>query len=506
MFSQKWLEGYVIDVPYPADFHYFLSPDFLNFCTLLYGVAPPSIKGKFNYLELGSGTGFCINAMAAFYPEGNFYGVDFNPQHIVLSKDIKEEAGLENITFIDKSFEELLSYVDYLPDFDYIVMHGVFAWISHENREILMKLVKKKLKPGGIVYIGYNNMCGWSFRVPFQRFLVDLARLFPDIGSLPKMNMGMRWIKRLEDVGSHYFNLPQVKKTTETLGKESKNYLVHEYLNTTWAPLFFTDVLSYARNAKLSYVGMAEPIWNFEKLIFNDEQLSLLNEVRSPFFKEMLKDYIVGLSFRKDIYVKGATYIASSIILDKLKDVKVVLLQKTEDKKYKIEVPFINRNVNISSALLDILFDILKDGPKSIGEILQDKSIKFNTMELISTLCLLIKGRLINVVDKIRDNKEKCIALNKSVARRSRHSNFFRYMCIPSACSAIFTNLVQRLVYDAVVGEEFSDVDSIISHVITYSNQNVLNLKEEDLEDFCRREVTRCIEEDIPIWEKLGML
>ncbi len=507
MILEQWLDGYVIDIPFPSSFYYFLTPDFLNFCCLVYGVEPPSIKEGFDYMELGCGSGFGISAMAAFYPEGKFYGVDFNPQHISFSQQIKRGAGLQNVVFIEKSFEELLSCLNELPLFDYIVMQGVFAWISHENRKNLMRIVKEKLKPGGIVYIGYNDMCGWSFRIPFQRFLVDFAKLFPDMGSIPKINLGMRWIKRLEDVGANYFNMPQIKRTIEELSKNSKKYLVHEYLNTTWEPLFFTDVLSYVKEAKLTYVGMAEPLWNFEKLIFSDEQISVLEEVRSPFLKEMLKDYLVSLSFRKDIYIKGPEYIPSSLVLQRIKKMKIVLLQNLEDKKYKIELPFVKKNANISPKLLDKIFDMLQDGPKSIGEVLEYSDIGVSKMEILSTICILIKGKVLAIIESIRENKDVCITLNKFIAKKARFSNELKELTVPISCSTIFTNILQRLVYDAVVGEDIKELDSIVSHVLKYLDTKLLNSKEgESTEQFCSREISKCIDEDIPRWERLGML
>jgi len=65
-----------------------------------------------------------------------------------------------------------------LPDFDFITLHGIYSWISPENRRTIVEFMRRKLKPGGIVYISYNCMPGWAGMMPLRRLLVEhtLAR------------------------------------------------------------------------------------------------------------------------------------------------------------------------------------------------------------------------------------------------------------------------------------------------------------------------------------------
>ncbi len=42
--TNEWIEGYVSDVPYTANFYYYQTPDFLNLCILLKGYDPPDLK------------------------------------------------------------------------------------------------------------------------------------------------------------------------------------------------------------------------------------------------------------------------------------------------------------------------------------------------------------------------------------------------------------------------------------------------------------------------------
>ena len=49
-----------------------------------------------------------------------------------------------------------------LPDFDFMVSHGVLSWISPANRQHLVGAVTRRLKPGGLAYLSYNVTTGWT--------------------------------------------------------------------------------------------------------------------------------------------------------------------------------------------------------------------------------------------------------------------------------------------------------------------------------------------------------
>ena len=62
----------------------------------------------------------------------------------------------ENVTFLEQSFAEALTAS--MPRLDFIALHGVWSWISGENRCAIVDFINTKLKPGGVVYISYNAL------------------------------------------------------------------------------------------------------------------------------------------------------------------------------------------------------------------------------------------------------------------------------------------------------------------------------------------------------------
>jgi hypothetical protein len=57
------------------------------------------------------------------------------------------------------------------------------CWISHDNRQVLVDFVRRKLKVGGVMYISYNTLPGWAAFAP-MRHLMTKARSSNDISFL----------------------------------------------------------------------------------------------------------------------------------------------------------------------------------------------------------------------------------------------------------------------------------------------------------------------------------
>ena len=101
-----WDHGYFSAASYTCGAYRELAPAWLDFAALLKGHQPPrNHEGEaFSYLELGSGMGFGLCLLAAAYPEGQFTGIDFQPDHIVHSRRLAQRLGLANISFQEADF------------------------------------------------------------------------------------------------------------------------------------------------------------------------------------------------------------------------------------------------------------------------------------------------------------------------------------------------------------------------------------------------------------------
>lgn len=299
-----WAEGYVVDIGYTHGYFSELSPSAMNFITLLDGVRAIEPISPFTYYELGCGNGRSTALHAAANPAGQFIGVDFNPMHIRNARDFAEEAGIGNVRFLEKNFAELLEME--LPEADMVAMHGVHSWISEENRRQVVEFLRRRLKPGGLFFISYNCLPGQAQVAPLQRLLTEYANLGG--GTLPERIHGaIDFARRLEQAGADYFPInPYASSRLARMDGEDPSYLAHEYFNANWAPAYHADVARELAAAKLTYVGSAVIMDNFNQFVLKPEVARMMAGIGDRTMIETLKDFSRNQVFRRDVFARGA--------------------------------------------------------------------------------------------------------------------------------------------------------------------------------------------------------
>src|SRR5579871_5329689 len=125
------------DFGYTFGYYRELSPGLIDFALLLAGQTPPQRDGM-RYLELGFGHGLSANIHAAACP-GDYWGEDFNADHAANAVEWALASGAQ-ASFSGQSFAELAGRPD-LPDFDDIVMHGIWSWVPEPARETILEIV-----------------------------------------------------------------------------------------------------------------------------------------------------------------------------------------------------------------------------------------------------------------------------------------------------------------------------------------------------------------------------
>src|SRR5215510_1186976 len=168
---------YVTDIPYLRDFKPMLAPAWLDHVALVAGVEPPARPDNFTWCDLGCGQGVTAAILAATHPTGEFHGIDAMAVHIDHARRLAADAMIQNAQFHAADFAAAIELE--LPQFDYIVAHGVYTWIDRGSQDALRRFIDRRLKPGGLVYLSYNAMPGWARDLPFQRLVRELGRMFP---------------------------------------------------------------------------------------------------------------------------------------------------------------------------------------------------------------------------------------------------------------------------------------------------------------------------------------
>ncbi|HWZ68717.1 MAG TPA: class I SAM-dependent methyltransferase, partial [Stellaceae bacterium] len=157
--------GYGADIPYLRDFKPMLAPAWLDHVALVAGIEPPARRNGLAWCDLGCGQGVTAAILAATHPCGVFHGVDAMPVHIDHARRLAAAAAIPNLQLHAVDFAAASGLE--LPQFDYIVAHGVYTWIGPEAQCAVRRFIDRRLKPGGLVYLSYNAMPGWARDLPF---------------------------------------------------------------------------------------------------------------------------------------------------------------------------------------------------------------------------------------------------------------------------------------------------------------------------------------------------
>ena len=192
----SWNSGYISEIDYTHGYYREISPVFLSLALLHRGVKQNAPTRPRRYLELGFSQRSSLNIHAAACP-GEYWGTDFNPAHAANAKELSIVSGSDTKIF-NASFAELATRAD-LPEFDIITLHGIWSWISEENRAAIVDLARRKLAVGGVFYVSYNCTPGWSPAMPLRHLMALHAEFagFDDQGITGKVDGALAFAKRV---------------------------------------------------------------------------------------------------------------------------------------------------------------------------------------------------------------------------------------------------------------------------------------------------------------------
>jgi SAM-dependent methyltransferase len=382
-----WTYGYVSDVEYTSEFFRELAPGLLSFAALLKGVPAPSQDQPFAYMELGCGQGLSANVLAATNPHARFYANDFNPTHVLNARTFARDAGIDNLTFLEKSFAELAE-LD-LPDFDFITLHGVYSWVSEENRALIVDFIRRKLRSGGIIYVSYNCLPGWTAVAPLRRLMVEysdhLSGATPD-----RISKAVEFAAKLEQAGAKYFAANAiVPSQLDQIRKLDPQYLAHEYFNRDWALLYHSDVVEDMAKAKLSYVGSADMVEQFDEFMVPPMARTIVADIVEPALRETVKDFINNQQFRRDVFARGTGRMSGPVKAEAWDAKRVALIRRRDDCVLKVKVPV--GEADLSENLYAPILDSLAEGPRTIGELMAEREIKgLNTKLVLNVIGIMV--------------------------------------------------------------------------------------------------------------------
>ena len=416
----KWTEGYDVDVGYTYGYIRELSTTRVALAFLNAGLVPPNIGVA---CELGFGQGITINIHAAS-TSTEWHGTDFNPAQAGFAQELAASSKA-NVQLFDEAFNEFCSRDD-LPDFDYIGLHGIWSWVSDANRAVIVDFVRRKLKVGGVLYVGYNTQPGWAAMLPMRDLMALHAEHMSAEGDgiLGRVDSALSFIDRLIATNPLFTQAnPLVVERLSKLKESNRLYVAHEYFNGHWKPMSFAEMNEWMSPAKVQWAASANYADTVDQINLSKEQQVLVSSIKDPMFRQSVRDFCVNQQFRKDYWVKGARKMTPLDQAEAQRLQRVILVVPRMD--ISLQVPGNVGDVVLLESVYAPILDVLADySVKSLSQLeaaLVGKHISF--AQLLQAVIMLISvGYVMPVQDELLVEKARstCKALNAKLLRTSR--------------------------------------------------------------------------------------
>jgi hypothetical protein len=440
-----WTSGYVADIGYTYGYYSALNPVRARLPFLNAGLALPPVRTA---CELGFGQGMSANLHAAASAT-SWHGTDFNPAHAAFAQELASAAA-SGAALRDEAFDEFCRRPD-LPDFDYIGLHGIWSWVSDENRATIVDFVRRKLRVGGQLYVSYNTLPGWAAMLPVRHLMAEHAEVMaaPGRGTASRVEAALEFIEKLFATNPKFSQVhPGMSERLELIKGQSRSYLAHEYFNRDWLPMPFSAMAEWFAPGKVEYACSATHNDHIDNLNLTKEQQALLRDVPDAGFRESVRDLMVNRAFRSDYWVKGARRLSAFDQGEALRAERVLLINDPSDVTLKTKGAL--GEVGLSESVYRPLIDCLRDhDPRTIGSLEQSVKHRDVTFAQVVQAMLILVGKgdvaVVQSDETTAHARPASERLNRHLMRRARGSTDINHLASPVTGGGIGANRMEQL-------------------------------------------------------------
>jgi len=447
--SDSWSQGYVSDIGYTFGYYHELNPARANFALRMQGFAAPKV---INACELGFGQGLSINLHAAASGV-HWYGTDFNPAHAAFAAELGAASGA-SVNLADDSFENFAQRSD-LPGFDFVGLHGIWSWISDENRNFIVDFLRSKLNVGGVLYVSYNTLPGWAAFAPMRHLLTEHAEVLgaEGRGIVNRINGAIDFADGLLKTQPTFLKAnPLVAERVNSLKGHSRHYLAHEYFNRDWHPMYFATMKQWLEAAKLQFACSANLLDSIDAIQLTGEQQKFLQEVPDPMFRETVRDFMVNQQFRRDYWVKGLRRIDQKEQYLQIRSERLVMAVPRSEVQLKAQGAL--GEASLADSVYSPLFDLMSDGKsRTISEIESVLAPGLSFPQLLQALTVAVGQSILLPAIELEEGSTQQLAaskLNRHLIRRAGGSSDVQYLASVVTGGGIQVNRFQQLFIDSI--------------------------------------------------------
>lgn len=294
-------------------------PNRLATLATLHGLQPAPVT-QCRVLEVGCGDGSNLIPMALQLPHSQFVGFDLAAKPVARGQQILAELGLTNLELRQA---DLLEFTD--EPFDYIIAHGLYAWVPPAVQDGLLALCNRLLKPHGVAYISYNAYPGCHLREMTREMMLFHVRGYDDPQT--RIHQGMSLLQFIlsrfsseQEAREDLYGLVVAEQFDMLKNYRHPELIYHDHLAPHYLPAYFSQFAAHAEQHGLQYLTEAQysdtqdihypPAVRNVLAQFGDEHIV---------HREQYLDFVKGRSFRQTLLCREAVTINRTIQAEQIK-------------------------------------------------------------------------------------------------------------------------------------------------------------------------------------------
>lgn len=289
---------------YPSGVFAQTHPARLAAVARLHGLEAPPIATA-RVLEIGGGDGLNAMAMAAAYPRLQALSIDIAADVVRSGQALARSAGLDNVRV---EVADVLDAVETMDErFDYVIAHGLYAWVPDGVRAATMALIGRVLANDGIAFVSYNAMPGGHVRL----LLRDLVRQrIAGVGGLSdRADAALGVLDEFaEPRDDDSILMRGLRSQAALMARKQPGAIGHDELSDYFAPQRLADVVAAAARHGLAYLNDAAndllddgfPVLSGGRQLREDEVVAHIQN----------RDYDSLRFFRQSLFVQSGRLVA----------------------------------------------------------------------------------------------------------------------------------------------------------------------------------------------------
>lgn len=242
-------------VRYPSTVYASSDPSRLAAVARIHGLAAPD-PATARVLEIAGGDGANVIAMAAAWPRASFTSFDLAPSAVAEGQRVAEAAGLNNVRVITGDILDLAETLD--GPFDFIIAHGLYAWVPDAVQRATMRLIGRVLSEHGIAFVSYNALPGCHMRMAVRDMLLHHLRGEPD--PLRRIALAREKLAAFGQAQpGDRAPLAGLRAVAAAMLQKTDAVLFHDELGECYSPQTLRAVVDAAAPHGLAYLNDASP-------------------------------------------------------------------------------------------------------------------------------------------------------------------------------------------------------------------------------------------------------